>query len=245
MKVFRTDTTRLDKVERTPGGGVRIPAVLTRSGVFEYQQPDGKVIREYRPPDEVARADSVATLRDAPVTVGHPAGLVTPDTWRRASVGHVSGEPKNENGGVAATVVVNDAAAIQAIDAGELKEISSGYTVEMDLISGVTAEGQRYDRIQRNIQYNHVALGPSGWGRQGASVGLRLDDAGNELTENTPVANGVYLQPMAEKPCPKCSLRSDEDYPWDDCMRDQLAKYGDEETARKVCAAIKNGTVNR
>ncbi|NOJ28296.1 MAG: hypothetical protein DA330_09835 [Nitrososphaera sp.] len=29
------------------------------------------------------------------------------------------------------------------------------------------------------------------------------------------------------------------DYPWDQCMADQMRQYGDEETARKVCGAIK------
>lgn len=34
-------------------------------------------------------------------------------------------------------------------------------------------------------------------------------------------------------------------YDWDQCMRDQMAEYGNEETAAKVCAAIKNKTVKR
>ena len=34
-------------------------------------------------------------------------------------------------------------------------------------------------------------------------------------------------------------------YSWDQCMRDQMREYGNEETAAKVCAAIKNKTVNR
>ena len=31
------------------------------------------------------------------------------------------------------------------------------------------------------------------------------------------------------------------DYPWDECIADQVARYGDEETAKKVCGAIKAG----
>ena len=30
-----------------------------------------------------------------------------------------------------------------------------------------------------------------------------------------------------------------DEYPWDQCMKDQMEKYGDEETARKVCGEIK------
>ena len=29
------------------------------------------------------------------------------------------------------------------------------------------------------------------------------------------------------------------DYPWDECIADQIAKYGDKDTAEKVCGAIK------
>ena len=32
-----------------------------------------------------------------------------------------------------------------------------------------------------------------------------------------------------------------ESYPWDKCIEDQVKAYGDEETAKKVCGAIKAG----
>ena len=38
-------------------------------------------------------------------------------------------------------------------------------------------EGEKYDGIQRDIRYNHVGLGPEGWGRAGSEVSLRLDGA--------------------------------------------------------------------
>jgi hypothetical protein len=31
------------------------------------------------------------------------------------------------------------------------------------------------------------------------------------------------------------------EYPWEECVADQLERYGDEETAKKVCGAIKAG----
>ena len=34
-----------------------------------------------------------------------------------------------------------------------------------------------------------------------------------------------------------------EDYPWDECIKDQMAEYGNEETAKKICGAIKNRTI--
>lgn len=35
------------------------------------------------------------------------------------------------------------------------------------------------------------------------------------------------------------------DYPWDQCIADQMKKYGDEATAKKVCGAIRGGSVHR
>jgi hypothetical protein len=31
-----------------------------------------------------------------------------------------------------------------------------------------------------------------------------------------------------------------EDYPWEQCIADQTARYGDEETAKKVCGMIRS-----
>lgn len=31
------------------------------------------------------------------------------------------------------------------------------------------------------------------------------------------------------------------EYPWEECVADQMERYGDEETAKKVCGAIKAG----
>lgn len=35
------------------------------------------------------------------------------------------------------------------------------------------------------------------------------------------------------------------DYPWDQCIADQTEKYGDEETAKKVCGYIKSKYGNK
>jgi len=41
------------------------------------------------------------------------------------------------------------------------------------------------------------------------------------------------------------NTESMEAYPWEQCIKDQMKEYGDKETAEKVCASIKNRTVNR
>ncbi len=191
---LRFSGTRLDasKITQTGAGAARVDAVVTSSGVFEYRDPDGKIVREYRPPEEVLKADSLATLRDLPVTERHPKTFVTPQSWRKDAIGHASGSARADQSahGVAAALdlVVSDAAAIGKLGK-DLVEISCGYRCDLEDTPGMTPSGQAYDRIQRNIQYNHIAVGPAHWGRQGSSVAMRLDSAGDELApDGTPAA---------------------------------------------------------
>lgn len=193
MRVNRVDHSPLGKAERTPTGGYRLPAVLTRPGVFLYHDASGRPIREYRPPEEVHDPASVASLGDAAVTIGHPRAGVTAGNWGELSVGYVRADTlgKDERTqGVASSIVVarGDAVAgVERTDAEALRDISGGYSVEIDETPGTTPDGEPYDRVQRRIRYNHVALLRRGDGRQGTSVGLRLDGAGHALTEENPI----------------------------------------------------------
>lgn len=173
-RVYRYDVGRLDRAERTGAGGVRVPAFVTRTGVLTYRNADGTERLEFRPAEEVFAADSLRTLRGVPVTDLHPPDAVNTDNWQEHSIGHVGDSVRQAGEHIAAEVIVNDAEAITKIDAGDRSEISAGYTMRLDSTPG-THQGKRYDAVQRDIRYNHVAIGPAGWGRAGAGVALRLD----------------------------------------------------------------------
>jgi hypothetical protein len=173
----RYDMAAVRSWERTASGGVRLSAALTRTGILTYRDNTGREWREYRPSAEVFAEDSLRSLRGAPVTDLHPTTLVTPATWRDLAVGHVGDDVAREGELVVASVLVQDASEIARIEAGARKEVSAGYVCEVDDTPGVTPEGEAYDRVQRAVRYNHVALGPEGWGRAGAEVSLRLDAA--------------------------------------------------------------------
>lgn len=189
---WRFDAGTLGKLERTPTGGVRVPARVTRSGVLVYQRADGTQIREWRPPEEVFHEDSLRTLADAAVTIGHPpAGKVTPASFRADAVGYVREAGRRDGAFVSAPIVVQDGAAIDRIDGRDLVELSCGYSCTVEMKSGVTPDGERYDAIQHGIKYNHVALLPRGGGRAGRDVALRVDGAAIEITESArPAPNG-------------------------------------------------------
>lgn len=174
--MYRVDTIAvIGGVKRTPQGGLDIPANLTRTGVLTYRRADGSIQRELRLPEEVFQQASLETLAGAPLTVGHP-GLVTPETWQRTSVGHVADDVKQDDRFVAARVRVQASAAVKAVEAKELKELSCGYVCDIEPTAG-EYQGEHYDAIQRNIRYNHVALLPKGGGRAGEEVSLRMDGA--------------------------------------------------------------------
>lgn len=170
---IRLDRGRLAKSKRSPQGFARVDARLTRTGVLEYTRADGSLQRELRPEAEVFRADSLASLALAPVTDLHPSEMVGPSNARQFAVG-VCAAPRRDGNFVAAELTIQPADVIAKVDAGERAEISCGYSCDLDETPGVY-QGQHYDAIQRNIQYNHVALGPRGWGRAGADVCMRLD----------------------------------------------------------------------
>lgn len=170
----RFDLSRLARSTRLAGGAVAIPARLTRTGVFVYQDSTGAVRRELRPAEEVFRPDSLATLRYATVTDLHPEAPVDAANWRAHAIGTVGAEVKQDGEFVASEIVVYEQSAIAKIDSGERKELSCGYDCDIDPQGG-SFNGETYDCIQRNIRYNHVAIGPEGWGRAGSQVAMRLD----------------------------------------------------------------------
>lgn len=177
-------------VEETPQGGIRLRAAVSKAGVLRYRDAAGKEWAELVPHDELARPESIATLRGATVTDLHPQGMVTAETYRQLAVGHVHDDPAMDGDYLTATVTVNDAAECQRIRAGERRDCSAGYECDLDETPGVH-EGESYDRVQRNRRYNHVGLGPEGWGRAGTDVGLRLDGAAHEVRAVPAGATGM------------------------------------------------------
>ena len=85
----REDVHAITGHRKTGAGFLQVDtAALTRSGVFQYSNADGSKRAEFRPEAEVFKADSMATLKGSPLTVGHQ-GVVSPANHRALSVGMV------------------------------------------------------------------------------------------------------------------------------------------------------------
>jgi hypothetical protein len=196
QRVSRFDVAEIGKPVRTPQGFLRVPAYLTRVGVFAYKRADGTTVRELRPADEVFAEDSLATLSSAPLTDLHPTEMVSPANVRKLRIGHVGEAVRKDGRLVSAHITVEDHEAIAKVESGERREISCGYKCRIDATPG-EHEGERYDVVQRDIVYNHAALGPRNWGRLGADVRLRVDgggDAGDELVFRLDSEDAVSAQ---------------------------------------------------
>lgn len=151
-------------------GWIRDSPILTRSGIFSYTRRDGRVVREYRPAEEVFHKDSLASLRGVPMTVDHPHKLVGSKD-KVQTIGTALSEGRQDGNDLRGDIIIHLPHAI-----GTRRDLSLGYKVRLDETPG-TFEGQPYDVIQRNIRYNHLAVVTSG--RAGNSR-LRLDSEGNQ-----------------------------------------------------------------
>jgi hypothetical protein len=172
-------TTRMDKSELTPQGYLKAEAIVTRAGIFKYRRADGSIIRELRPPEEVFKPESMATLSSLPLTNDHPPGLLDAETTQPYLAG-VTGEKaqKLDDEFLGTTIIVMDKKTIDDIRNGKV-ELSCGYNLDLDHTPGVW-NGEEYDCVQRNIVYNHLSVVAKG--RAGPGCRVRLDgDA--ELTD--------------------------------------------------------------
>lgn len=141
------------KAVKDDHGFIRDTPVLTRTGVFVYWLPDGTKRREYRPPDEVFKADSLSAFKGIPITDEHH-GRITGNNAQGVVIGSVLSDGRQDGNNLIADVVIHNTTPIEQ---GK-KELSVGYEVELDMTSGITEDGEPYDAIQRNIKPNHLAI---------------------------------------------------------------------------------------
>ncbi|WP_417702345.1 DUF2213 domain-containing protein [Pseudophaeobacter sp.] len=157
-----TDAVTVAGTRRTDDGYLVATAKCVRAGIQIYTgdelgKPDMKVVRVYRPAEEVFARDSLQSFSHAPITINHPSEQVTADNWKALSVGEVSTAAKQVDDWIELPLIFKDAAAISQIESGK-RELSAGYVADFDFTAGVTPSGEPYDAVQRSIRINHLAL---------------------------------------------------------------------------------------
>lgn len=182
---IRNSIARVDSWRRTDEGYLDATVYPTKIGVFQYVDASGAVVRELRPAEEVFSPESLRSLENKPHTLGHPPELVNSRNAKKYKTGHVYGRHAPDSDGIhtRARVLVTDEEAISAIESGKV-QVSCGYTCDLDDTPGVW-NGIEYDRIQRNIRYNHLASVDRA--RLGEDVRIVLD--GFDACEIDPSSN--------------------------------------------------------
>ncbi len=150
-------------------------AHVTRPGIFEYKDATfpGGIRRELRPDSEVYHQDSLDSLANLPITVGHPPKLLTAATAKQYMVGSTGDHAERDDDHVKAKVMIADAGAIKRMDSA--REVSLGYKCEVDETPGIDPRYGRYDAVQRKIRGNHLAVAV-GSARAGREARVRMDD---------------------------------------------------------------------
>jgi hypothetical protein len=173
--VYKLDTKKNDAIEKTSQGFLKIPAYCTRSGIFEYEE-DGKTIKEFRPPEEVFNEKSMKSLALVPVTKEHPTEMLDSKNYKKYEVGNTGESIVREKDFLKCNVIIKDPEIIEEIEEkkenGQDYELSCGYECEV-VDSAGEYNGEKYDRVQTDISYNHLSLVDEG--RAGKDVKLKLD----------------------------------------------------------------------
>lgn len=188
METSRISQCRFDGWNRTDEGYLDAVVHPTRIGVFTYLDKSGNIVRELRPPEEVMDALSLKSLENKPHTLEHPPEMVNARNIRKYQTGHVYGQHTmaEDKTHTMAKVLVTDSDAIAAIESGKV-QVSCGYNCDVIDEPG-TWNGQPYDRVQKNIRYNHLASVTRGRAGEGARIRADRYDAW-EVSEADEIKN--------------------------------------------------------
>lgn len=192
-----TDAVTLDGVRTTADGYLVADARIARTGVQVYAgreigKPEIAQVRVYRPEQEVFSPDAMGSFAHRPVTNDHPSEAVTAKNWKRHSVGQTGGEVARDGSFVRVPMVLMDQSAIDAVSGGK-RELSCGYTCDLDWTAGTTPDGEAYDAVQTNIRGNHLAIVSAGRAGSECRIG---DGADKEkyMTLKTVTVDGIPIE---------------------------------------------------
>lgn len=151
----------------TPEGFLLCQAVpIARTGTLVYDESElvnddgpivqggaGGIVTIERNPDEVFRAETIASFEGKPVTLSHPDDFVSPANWRELSMGITQNVRRGdgvESDLMIADLLITDLGAIEDVRSG-LRQVSCGYDADYEQLA--VGRGR-----QMNIVGNHVAL---------------------------------------------------------------------------------------
>lgn len=188
------DTFIIDAFKRTRDGYLAVSAKSARSGIQIYKgrelgKPHMDNVRVYRPENQVFATDAMHSMAHRPVTLKHPPEMVDSTNWEKYAVGHTGDEVTRDGQTMRVPLVLMDAAAIDAVEKKGQRELSWGYTCNLDFTPGTTDSGEPYDAVQTTIRANHLAIVPMA--RAGSDFRIGDDTRNKEHTMKVIMIDGV------------------------------------------------------
>lgn len=179
-----TDRATLDNHRMTSDGYLIASARCARTGVQMYHASDigldgDRLVGVYRPESAVMDVvNSWPSYVGKPVTVNHPPVMVDAENWKEHAVGDILDEIARDGETVVVPIRLMDAAAIRQVQNG-IREVSMGYTTNVEIRDGVAPDGTPYQAVQTGpILINHLAIVPRARGGSQLRIGDSADKWG-------------------------------------------------------------------
>lgn len=191
-----TDSVEItDKKRRASDGALLVDANVARTGIQLYAgsevgKPEKSVVKIFRSADEVFSPATLQSFAHRPITNDHPPVLVDTTNWKDYAKGNTTDEVLAKERYIRVPLMVSDQETINDIESGK-RELSAGYTCDIDWTPGITASGEAFDGQQRNIRANHVAVVKHGRAGKECAIG---DDGKwlNELKDMKPMKTMLF-----------------------------------------------------
>lgn len=159
--VFDRGSYKITSREYTEEGFLRVPARVARTGIQDYRAGElglegdpNRIVKVFRPPEEVFNKASLDTYKGADITIEHPSEMVNANTYRQVSVGTTIDAGSQDGDFVKCDLIIKDKEGIKAAEDGKV-QLSVGYSAIYD---DNVPDDVDYEFIQRDIQVNHIAL---------------------------------------------------------------------------------------
>lgn len=196
------DTVDVSGFRITKDGYMVAEAKVARTGIQLYTagelEMDGdaaRIVRVYRPPEEVFAADAMASYAHRPIIDGHPKNKkpVDASNWKNLAKGQTGDEVLRDGEFVRVPLMLMDSGAIKK---APYSELSMGYGMDLEVVDGQTPDGEQYDAIQRNLRMNHLALVSRARGGSALKLGDTILEDSNmsEVKLTTVIVDGLSVE---------------------------------------------------
>lgn len=201
-----SEVIMLDKADVTQrqDGSISANPRVGRIGIQLYKgtelgRKDLAVVRVYRPESEVMDKGAMASVTHRPVTNDHPPEPVTADNWKKYAVGHSGDTVARDGDFIRVPMMLSDGGVIKDFYDGK-KQLSLGYTSNLEWRTGTTDQGEPYDAVQTLIRVNHIAVVDAARGGPKLSIGdgVSVQDDNVALAEKSIAAGKVNRNADAE-----------------------------------------------